>query len=100
MEIPFSGVLRRVIGECKRLSALRTMRSAAAAAARRCFCQRAGHEPPGSESADSLLLVHSLTSLKALRAALQPICDNSLTGGSQTGAGNVELWAKQVAELQ
>lgn len=58
------------------------MRCASAATA--CFCQCAGRQPSGSGSADSLLVVQSLPSLKALRAALQPICDDSLTGGSQT----------------
>lgn len=80
--ILFSGVLCRAIDKCERLSALRTMRCASAAKA--CFCQCAGHQPSRSDSADSLLVVQSLTSLKALRAALQPICDNSLTGGSET----------------
>lgn len=80
--ILFSGVLHRVTDECERLSALGTMRCASTAKA--CFCQCAGRQLSDSDSADSLLVVQSLTSLKALRAALRPICDNSLTGGSET----------------
>lgn len=45
----------------------------------RCGCGPC--RPSRSCSAGSLLLVQGPTSLKALRAALQPYCDSSLTGG-------------------
>lgn len=75
-------MLRRPIDECERFAALRKIQSGSAIKARSCQC--AGRQPPVSDCEGSLLVVQSLTSLKALRAALQPICGNSLTGASET----------------
>lgn len=73
----FPGTLLRPVCEFDHLALLRNNRFNPATTSARCQCRP--RQP--SDSSDSLLLVQSLTSLKALRAALQPYCDNSLTGG-------------------
>ncbi|KAI3354667.1 hypothetical protein L3Q82_019165, partial [Scortum barcoo] len=68
------GALQRAVCEFEHLAYLRKDRSSPAAATHHCKC--APHQP--SISNNSLLVVQSLTSLKALRTALQPYCDNSV----------------------
>ncbi|XP_044057768.1 Fanconi anemia group J protein isoform X2 [Siniperca chuatsi] len=70
------GALRRAVCEFEHLAFLRNDRFSPAATTRRCQC--APHQPSVSDNSGSLLVVQSLTSLKALRKALQPYCDNSL----------------------
>ncbi|XP_032364148.1 Fanconi anemia group J protein isoform X2 [Etheostoma spectabile] len=71
------GTLRRVVCELDHLAVLRKDSFSPAAATRRCRC--APHQPSISDSSDSLLVVQSLASLMALRTALQPYRDHSLT---------------------
>ncbi|XP_037631188.1 Fanconi anemia group J protein isoform X2 [Sebastes umbrosus] len=71
------GALRRAICESEHLAFLGKDRFSPAATSRRCQC--APHQPSVSDKSCSLLVVQSLTSLKALRTALQPDCDGSLT---------------------
>lgn len=79
----FSGALRHVACGFERLALLRKDRFSPAATA--CRCQCGPRQPSISDRPDSLLVVRSLASLKALRTALQPYCDNSLTGGLTAG---------------
>ncbi|TNN01431.1 hypothetical protein fugu_010813 [Takifugu bimaculatus] len=72
------GVLRRVIDERECFATLRTIQSASAGRSSSCRC--AGRRPAAADTEDSLLVVQSLTSLEALRAALQPVCGSSSTG--------------------
>lgn len=100
-EFLFSGVLRRVIDERECFATLRTTRSASAAKSSSCQC--AGRQPSAADTEDSLLVVQSLTSLEALRAALQPVCGSSSTGASETVVStlsHVSLSSKQVARQQ
>ncbi|XP_035857205.1 Fanconi anemia group J protein isoform X2 [Sander lucioperca] len=71
------GALRRAVCELDQLAFLRKDSFSPAATTRRCQC--APHQPSISDNSDSLLVVQSLASLMALRTALQPYCDNSLT---------------------
>lgn len=86
-EFLFSGVLRRVIDERESFAPLRTIRSASAAKWSSCQC--AGRQPSAADTEASLLVVQSLTSLEALRAALQPVCGSSSTGASETVVSTV-----------
>lgn len=84
----FSGALRRAVCESEHLAFLGKDRFIPAATSRRCQC--APHQPSVSDNSRSLLVVQSLTSLKALRTALQPDCDGSLTGGLTAGLIRLE----------
>lgn len=76
----FPGTLLRAVCEFDHLALLRKDRFHPVTMSARCQC--GPRQPP--DSSDSLLVVQSLASLTALRAALQPYCDNSLTGGLRT----------------
>ncbi|XP_018556622.1 Fanconi anemia group J protein [Lates calcarifer] len=71
------GVLRRAVCEFEHLTCLRNDRCHPAAVTHHCQCTT--HQPSVSDNSGSLLLVQSLTSLKALRTALQTYCDKRLT---------------------
>lgn len=96
-----SGVLRRVSDERECFATLRTIQSASAGTSSSCRC--AGRRPAAADAGDSLLVVQSLTSLEALRAALQPVCGSGSTGASETVVStlpNASLQSRQVARQQ
>ncbi|KAK1900058.1 Fanconi anemia group J protein like, partial [Dissostichus eleginoides] len=69
------GALRRAVCESEHLGFLRNDRFSSGKTTRLCQCATNQQ----SLSDNSLLVVQSVTSLKALRTALQPYCDNTLT---------------------
>ncbi|XP_068568453.1 Fanconi anemia group J protein isoform X2 [Cebidichthys violaceus] len=69
--------LRSTVCEFEHLAFLRKDRFSSATTTRRCQC--APHPPSLSDESGSLLVVRSLTAMNALRTALQPYCDSSLT---------------------
>ncbi|XP_056296575.1 Fanconi anemia group J protein isoform X3 [Pseudoliparis swirei] len=71
------GALRSAVCEFEHLSFLRKDRFSPQTSTRRCQC--AAHQPSILDKSGSLLLVQSLASMKALRTALQPYCESSLT---------------------
>nr|XP_046244527.1 Fanconi anemia group J protein [Scatophagus argus] len=71
------GALKRAVCESEHLAFLGKDTFIPAASTCRCRC--ATHQPLVSDNSGSLLVVQSLTSLKALRTALQPYCDTSFT---------------------
>ncbi|XP_031696188.1 uncharacterized protein LOC116378450, partial [Anarrhichthys ocellatus] len=70
------GSLRSAFCEFEHLAFLRKIFSSATTTRR---CQCAPHQPSLLDDSGSLLVVQSLTAMKALRTALQPYCDSSLT---------------------
>lgn len=76
----FLGILQYAAGVSDHLAILRRRGCDPTTVSSRCGCGPC--RPSRSvSSGSSLLLVQGLASLKALRAALQPYCDSSLTGG-------------------
>ncbi|KAM7413743.1 hypothetical protein PAMA_020899 [Pampus argenteus] len=71
------GALQSAVCEFEHLSLLRKERFCPVIMTRRCQC--APHQPSILDESDSLLVAQSFTSLKALRNALQPYCDNTFT---------------------
>lgn len=76
----FLGILQYAAGVSDHLAILRRHGCDLTTVSSRCGCGPCRPSRSGS-SGSSLLLVQGLASLKALRAALQPYCDSSLTGG-------------------
>ncbi|XP_042270894.1 Fanconi anemia group J protein isoform X2 [Thunnus maccoyii] len=71
------GVLQSAVCEFEHLSVLRKVSFCPVATTQHCQC--APYQPSILDNSGSLLVVQSLSSLKALRNALQPYCDNSFT---------------------
>ena len=76
--VDFSGALHRVVCEMENLALLSKGRFGPVATANRCQCGQ--HEPSDPDPSGFLLVVQSLSALKALRSALEPYRDNSVTG--------------------
>lgn len=78
--LDFSGALQFAVCEFEHLAYLRNNRFSPTAGTRRCHCAT----QEASNSDISLLVVRGLASLRTLRTALQPYCDNRLPGGLTT----------------